>query len=146
MGHAPLIQVFDMAVSLHFYCDVLGFRLISASAQSPPLDWVLLRLDNTEIMLQTAYEGDNRPATPDPARVAGHADASFYFGCPDIDAAYAHLLAQGLPAKEPKIAPYGMRQLYVTDPDGFELCFQWPAAKHAIDQWKEWYGFDAEKK
>jgi glyoxylase I family protein len=28
---------------------------------------------------------------------------------------------------EPKVAPYGMKQLYVRDPDGYGLCFQWPA-------------------
>ena len=27
--------------------------------------------------------------------------------------------------KEPKVAPYGMKQLYLTDPDGYLLCFQW---------------------
>jgi glyoxylase I family protein len=30
--------------------------------------------------------------------------------------------------KPPKVAPYGMKQLYVKDPDGYVLCFQWPAA------------------
>jgi hypothetical protein len=25
------------------------------------------------------------------------------------------------------VAPYGMKQLYLRDPDGFELCFQWEA-------------------
>jgi hypothetical protein len=31
--------------------------------------------------------------------------------------------------KEPKVAPYGMKQLYVRDPDGYNLCFQWPATQ-----------------
>lgn len=42
-------------------------------------------------------------------------------------AAYMHLRAHGVAAKEPKIAHYGMKQLYVIDPDGYNLCFQWPA-------------------
>jgi hypothetical protein len=29
--------------------------------------------------------------------------------------------------KEPKVAPYGMKQLHLTDPDGYLLCFQWRA-------------------
>jgi uncharacterized glyoxalase superfamily protein PhnB len=49
--------------------------------------------------------------------------------CPDLDGAYAHLLAEGVPAEPPKVAPYGMKQLYVTDPDGYVLCFQWPASE-----------------
>jgi hypothetical protein len=48
--------------------------------------------------------------------------------CPDVDAAYRHLLAHGLQVQEPGVAPCGMRQLYVTDPDGSLVCFQWPAA------------------
>jgi len=27
----------------------------------------------------------------------------------------------------PSVAPYGMKQLYLQDPDRYELCFQWKA-------------------
>jgi glyoxylase I family protein len=27
--------------------------------------------------------------------------------------------------RPPRVAWYGMKQLYLTDPDGFEICFQW---------------------
>jgi uncharacterized glyoxalase superfamily protein PhnB len=79
-------------------------------------------------MLNTAYEDHARPPAPDPDRVAGHADMTIYFGCPDVDGAYRQLRAQGLDVEAPVIQAYGMKQLYVTDPDGFSLCFQWPAA------------------
>ena len=29
--------------------------------------------------------------------------------------------------QEPRVAPYGMKQLYLSDPDGYNLCFQWRA-------------------
>ena len=83
-------------------------------------------------MLNTAYESDKRPAAPDPRRVAAHEDTSIYFGCPDVEAAFQHLLAHGIPVKEPKVAPYGMKQSYLTDPDGYILCFQWPAKEHDL--------------
>jgi len=35
-----------------------------------------------------------------------------------VEEAYRQLRAQGLDIKEPKIAPYGMKQLYLKDPDG----------------------------
>ena len=76
-------------------------------------------------MLNTAYEYDQRPLSPDPRRVAAHRDTALYFAAPDVDGVYAHLRAKGIPVKEPKVAPYGMKQLYLRDPDGFELCFQW---------------------
>jgi glyoxylase I family protein len=53
----------------------------------------------------------------------------FYFGCPDVDAAYIYLRDKGVELKPPKIAPYGMKQLYLLDPDGYNLRFQWRAEK-----------------
>ena len=127
-GVAPLLQVFDMPRSIAFYCDVLGFQVVSTSAPGPNFDWALLKLNGVELMLNTAYENDLRPPSPVPARVAAHEDTCLYFGCPDVDAVYTHLRKKGVDAKKPSIAPYGMKQLYLSDPDGFNLCFQWPAA------------------
>jgi catechol 2,3-dioxygenase-like lactoylglutathione lyase family enzyme len=45
-----------------------------------------------------------------------------------VDAAYAHLRARGLEVQAPVVRDYGMKQVYVTDPDGYNICFQWPAA------------------
>ena len=28
----------------------------------------------------------------------------------------------------------------VTDPDGYVLCFQWPASEETRAQWQKWYG------
>lgn len=125
-GMAPLLSVFDMPTSLAFYHDVLGFQTVSTS--NPEGDWVLLRRDGIELMLNTAYEAHDRPAAPDPARAAAHMDTALFFGCPDVDAAYGHLRARGLEVRPPVVRDYGMKQVYVTDPDGYNLCFQWPAA------------------
>jgi len=129
-GLAPLFQVFDMPAAIHFYRDIIGFEVVSTSRPGEYFDWALLRLNGVELMLNTAYEQDARPSAPDPARVAAHEDAALYFGCENVDAAYNHLRAHGLNVKEPAVAPYGMKQLYLNDPDGYTLCFQWPAAKH----------------
>jgi glyoxylase I family protein len=127
-GVCALLQVFDMPTSVHFYRDVLGFEVIATSQrEGDRFDWGLLRLNDAEVMLNTAYEEADRPAVPEAARIAAHGDTTLYFGCPEVDAAYRHLRAHGVDAKEPKVAPYGMKQLYVRDPDGYLLCFQWPA-------------------
>jgi catechol 2,3-dioxygenase-like lactoylglutathione lyase family enzyme len=128
-GMAPLLQVFDMPASIRFYCDVLGFEIVSTDGKpAPNFDWVWLRLnDAADLMLNTRYESDDRPPAPEPSRVAAHDDIGLYFGCPDVDGAYALLSKKGVEAKEPKVAPYGMKQLYLTDPDGYVLCFQHPA-------------------
>ena len=77
-------------------------------------------------MLNTAYEADQRPAAPQSVRVGAHDDTCLFFGCNDLDAAYQHLRANGVDLKEAKVAPFGMKQLWFHDPDGYGLCFQWP--------------------
>ena len=125
-GVAPLLQVFDMPTAIRFYRDVLGFTVWASSQPGDDCNWCGLRLNGAEVMLNTAYEADDRPGAPDPARVASHNDTCLFFGCKDLDAAYQHLRANGLNIEQPKVAPYGMRQLWFTDPDGYGLCFQHP--------------------
>jgi len=129
-GMAPLVQVFDMPTSIGFYRDVLGFKVASTDGKPVPHnDWLLLELDGVQVMLNTAYEAEFRPASPEPSRIAVHNDTCLFFSCEDVDGAYAYLKQKGVEASPPKIAPYGMKQLYVSDPDGYALCFQWPAAR-----------------
>ncbi|HMD77601.1 MAG TPA: VOC family protein [Terracidiphilus sp.] len=128
-GLCPLIQVYDMPTSLRFYRDLLGFEIYSSSAPSTPDNsgWVSLKRNGAELMLNTAYDADSRPAAPDPTRLAGHDDIGLFIGCPDVDAAYRYLSDKGLNVRPPKVAPYGMKQLYLKDPDGFGICLQWKA-------------------
>jgi len=125
-GTVTLLHVFDMPTSLHFYRDLLGFAIVQQSQPFDSCGWAWLRLNDTEIMLNTAYEDESRPAEPDPSHMQAHQDTVLYFGCADVDAVYEFIRLKGIPASEPKNAPYGMRQLYLQDPDGFGLCFQHP--------------------
>lgn len=125
-GVAPLLQVFDMPISVAFYRDVLGFTVVDQSAPGDDFDWGMLRLDDAVVMLNTAYERDDRPSAPDPTRINPHEDTGLFFGCPDVDGAFEHLRSKGVTVDPPKVAPYGMKQLYLKDPDGYVLCFQWP--------------------
>ncbi len=123
-GMAPLLQVFDMPAASAFYRDVLGFEVVSTSTpREEHFDWALLRLNGVELMLNTAYEQDSRPPEPDPARIAAHDDTAIFFGCPDVDAAYAYLRSRGQNVREPKVAPHGMKQLYVRDPIRTDIAF-----------------------
>jgi len=79
-------------------------------------------------MLNTAYEAHERPARPDPARIAAHQDTGLFITVSGgLDELYAELTAKGLSPKPPATQAYGMGQLYLTDPDGYEICFQHPA-------------------
>jgi catechol 2,3-dioxygenase-like lactoylglutathione lyase family enzyme len=125
----PLLEVFDMPTSIRFYRDILGFEVHSSSPPRSPddSDWVWLKRDGIDLMLNTRYEFDSRPPAPDPAHVAAHDDTCLFIGCPDVDEAFRVLRAKGLDLKGPKVAPYGMKQLYLKDPDGFGICLQWKA-------------------
>jgi glyoxylase I family protein len=129
-GVTTLLQVYDMPTSIRFYRDLLGFQIVSTSPAlgEDRFHWVWLRLGGADLMLNTAYESDDeRPPVPDHARVAAHDDTGLFFGCADIDAAYEELRDKGVNVQPPKVAPYGMKQMYLHDPDGYSLCFQWQA-------------------
>jgi glyoxylase I family protein len=134
-GLCPLIQVFDMLESVRFYCEHLGFEV---ERQSPMEDrpyghfnWVLLKRGDVELMLNTAYDADRRPAVRETGRRSAHRDTILYFGCPDVDEAYALLRSQGLEMKPPSIS-HGMKNIHFADPDGFGICLHWPAEATAI--------------
>ncbi|MGH7461371.1 MAG: VOC family protein [Longimicrobiales bacterium] len=125
-GLCPLLQVFDMPTSLVFYRDLLGFRAVSPIPADGQCDWVLLRLHESELMLNTAYEADDRPPLPDQGRVAAHKDTALFFDCADVDEACAWLRDKGLAVNDPVVRDYGMVQLYFSDPDGYDICLQHP--------------------
>src|ERR1700719_300 len=103
-GLSPLLSVFDMPTSIKFYCDELGFEIVGNDGKAAPnFDWVLLRLNGAELMLNTAYDPGERPPVADLARIAAHEDTAIYFGCPDVDGAYAQLREKGIKAREPKV-------------------------------------------
>lgn len=128
-GATTLLEVFDMPTSIRFYRDVLGFEVVTSSGEGDDVGWALLRRDDAEIMLNTAYEtNDERPQGPDPARQAAHADTTIFFGCRDVDEVYRDLLAHGIELDGPVVRDYGMKQLSLSDPDGYGICFQWTAS------------------
>lgn len=124
-GLIPMFEVFDLPKSVAFYRDVLGFEMVSGDESF----WCMLKSGVTTIMLNTAYEADERPPAPDAARVRGHGDASLYLSTPDPAAVYAQLSAKGWPATEPAVTGYGMREVKTKDPDGFPLSFICPVVE-----------------
>jgi glyoxylase I family protein len=131
-GLCPLLQVFDMPKSVNFYREVLGFELadsspIVKSTQGEYFHWAMLRRSGGAIMLNTAYDEGERPAAPDPARVAAHGDTALYFGCSDVDAMFQQLLPFGVKVLEkPFVTVYNMKRFTIADPDGYNLSFQGP--------------------
>src|SRR5579859_3297427 len=87
-GLAPLLSVFDMRAAIRFYRDVLGFTVTGSSpalsADPDHVNWCMLDLNGATLMLNTAYDPEDQPPSPEPSRWAGHQDTCVYFGCPDV--------------------------------------------------------------
>ena len=125
----------DLERSVTFYRDILGFELVDAAPEGDETvwDWAWFRNNTAQVMLNTMFEAPDRPEAPDLQRREVHSDTGLYFGFRDVDGIHDYLVSQGVTPDSLATAPYGMRQLYVKDPDGYVLCFQWPAAEEGTE-------------
>jgi uncharacterized glyoxalase superfamily protein PhnB len=115
----PIIKVEDIRLALDFYCSLLGFIEdfhYSITPDGPA--YVGVSLDGHQLHLSTA-SGDGLTGT-----------ATYYY-VDDVDALYAAFRARGLAkaAIEPTDQTWGMRELYVCDPDGNTLRFGSPLSQ-----------------
>ena len=132
-GVTTLLEIFDMSTSLKFY-RALGCEVVmhwGEQENESDWDWALLRLGDASLMLNTRYERDKRPSTPEPSRVKGHGDTELFFSCADIDVVCRGIRSSGLSIPDPIPTFYGARRVCLTDPDGFVVCFE-TAAERAL--------------
>lgn len=110
-GFSAVFTVRDVAASLAFYVDRLGFA--AQFAMGDPPTYAIIERETVSLRLM--------PASQDPA---GLGRSSIYVYVDDVDALHAGLVAMGCPIE---IAPedffYGMRETSVRDPDGNRITF-----------------------
>ena len=112
---SPILSVSDLAESMHFYRNVLGFDLAWSWGEPPAIAAVCR--DSVEITL--TRRADAKPAG------AGH----IYLGVSGIDGFYASLVAAGVAIVVPiGDREYGMRDFRIADPSGNELSIGQPIA------------------
>jgi catechol 2,3-dioxygenase-like lactoylglutathione lyase family enzyme len=116
----PIIKVADIRAALDFYCAVLGFSkdFHYSNAGGGP-DYVGVSLDGHQLHLST-FPGDGSGAT------------ATYFYVDDVDALFLGFRARGLEAElEPTDQTWGLREMYLRDPDGNTLRFGSPVPEAA---------------
>ena len=113
----PLVWVKDIGTTVAFYRDWLGFEVAQTWEPEGKLTWCQLERGGAALMFQQPHHTD----VPVEDRTRG---VTLYFICDDADAMYAGLTARGLDVEEPNTVFYGMRQVTVSDPDGYEVCFE----------------------
>jgi uncharacterized glyoxalase superfamily protein PhnB len=117
----PLLTVRDIEKSIAFYRDCLGFTLTGKWETDGKLSWCSMKLGNASIMLQKAEEDPPEAQPPD-----GRKAVTFYFLCTNAAPIGDALKAKGLQFSEAFVAFCGTKQIFLTDPDGHELCFEHP--------------------
>jgi len=118
---APLLSVSDIVESHKFYSDGLGFNVTKTWEPDGKLTWCWLQHGGAALMLQQACADDPTPG------LWGEG-VTIYFVCDDADIVYREITARGVKATKPTLAFYGMNQTFMTDPDGYRLCFENPTA------------------
>ncbi len=118
----PLLRVQDIQRAVAFYEDRLGFVISQSWEPDGVLTWCRLERDSAAIMLQLGCDEDGPPD-------GWGRGIAFFFNCDDAAAIHGEFADRGLDLPPPARVFYGMDQVFVTDPDGYELCFQSAAAE-----------------
>jgi catechol 2,3-dioxygenase-like lactoylglutathione lyase family enzyme len=130
-GQTPYFEVFDMNASLAFYRDILGFEVRFASPEVETAEgrfshFVRLGRGDIGLMLNTAYDSNERPPDRSEPRWAGCRHVQLYVDCDDVNALYGEYTARGLVAPPPSSTGYGYLAFSAEDPDGHRLIFHQP--------------------
>lgn len=118
----PLLFVTDIRRSIEFYRGGLGFDLVGRAEEDGDISWCRLERGGACIMLQ-----QQKGLTANTPTTGG---LSLYFICDDADALFVEFTSRGLSLDRPSVAEYGMKQLFVPEPDGYSICFE-----SETDQW-----------
>ena len=128
----PNLMVSDIRASIAFYRDVLGFQvlfrvpveneILMEDAPSRELRFATLAKGDIELFLQSRRSlVQDVPAFPADMRIG--ASMTLYMDVEDVDVLYEHIKSRADIVKAPETTWYGMRELYIRDPDGYVLAF-----------------------
>ncbi|MFL6822510.1 MAG: bleomycin resistance protein [Xanthobacteraceae bacterium] len=111
IGAATVFIVSDIAKSIEYYRDALGFEVTFQYGK--PTFYACLCRDEIALHLLAAHETEQLP---------GHGGICVFVK--DVDGVYAELAGRGAKVlKPPQNYDYGMRDFDVVDPDGNRLTF-----------------------
>ena len=115
---SPSFLVRDVLRTARWYRDALGFQF---STWGEPPEFAVAFRDQCEIFLR---QPKGRSFAPQPNRVIEPSSIDAFLRIDDVDAFAAELKGRGVPLlTEPVTRFYKYRELEVSDPDGYILCF-----------------------
>ncbi len=118
----PNLMVEDVARTIAFYRDVLGFQLLATvPPEGDPFNWAMMNRDGVAIMFQSRAS-----LTGEVAALAGvpiGASQTFYIEVEGIEGLYAALKGQVEIVVDLHTTFYGTREFYFRDCNGYILSF-----------------------
>lgn len=119
MSTIPSLLSSDLAATLRFYTDVLGFELTGCYPDADDPGWIELSRGGAVIRFF------DRPHEGEPQRPT--LSGTLYFHPESVDALARELDGRVSFEWGPEVMDYGMREFAVRDPDGYLLAFAEPA-------------------
>ncbi len=127
----PNLMVKDVVTSAKFYRDVIGMSVIFYAAadqavyedgdeEGHDIVFAMLTLDGAQLGLQEikSLQGEMPAAVPTQTPMM---TGTVYFRDADVSHILKHA-DQDTIIKQPETSWYGMRELYLSDPDGYVIC------------------------
>ncbi|HEY4196327.1 MAG TPA: VOC family protein [Mucilaginibacter sp.] len=130
----PFFMVSNMAASLKFYTEGLGFSIVNTWTPRGKIEWCWLQREGGPLMLQEAGISESKPFLSGDKPGAG---VSIWFQCQDSLALYHEFIDRGVKAQEPFVGN-GLWDVKVVDPDGYNLHFESPTDVPEETRYSEW--------
>jgi len=126
LNHLALASA-DLESATHFYCEVLGFRLVPRPAFSFDGRW--LYREDVGPMLHLIYDARHTVSAGEIETRGNH----FAMQCEDIELAIRQLKEHEIDFVERVLPDHGYRQIFFRDPDGHVLELgEWPDVREMV--------------
>jgi len=116
----PFFNVTDIAASVRFYVDGLGFKMTKQWVDAGKLQWCWLKIGDAALMLQEYRKEGHGPQQPDGKLGLG---VVISFQCQDALVIYREAKSRGIQISQNCVGN-GMWVTGVDDPDGYHLEFE----------------------
>jgi len=116
----PFFAVSDIAASVRYYVDGLGFEMTRTWIDEGKLRWCWLEIGGAALMLQEFRSAGHDSWVPEGKLGEG---VRICFICEDTLAIYRQVISRGVEASRPFVGN-GMWVFSLADPDGYRIDFE----------------------
>jgi uncharacterized glyoxalase superfamily protein PhnB len=117
----PNCMVDDMAGTVAFYRDVLGFEVALSVPETPPFNWAMLRSGGAALMFQTRESLAGEVALFRDMPVGG--SLGFYMHTDEVRGLYERVKGRAELVQDLHDTFYGATEFSIRDPNGYILVF-----------------------